>query len=152
MLGLNCEHLQHTSTLGICVPMLSKGEVIGVIHTVFRDRLTNEQQQLIGMFDDTVALAITNLRLYEKLHFQSIHDGLTGLYNRRFLEESLDYELRRAARMNKPLCNEALDYANRLRQQVKQLNIIHKMIRHWGWSPSRLESRPSRPMGSSHRA
>ncbi|GAB4121591.1 MAG: hypothetical protein Fur005_43600 [Roseiflexaceae bacterium] len=44
---------------------------------------------------------------YEKLHFQSIRDGLTELYNRRFLEESLDYELLRATRLNKPLCDDA---------------------------------------------
>jgi len=45
-----------------------------------------------------VGLSITNIRLREALRTQSVRDALTGLYNRRYLEEVLERELRRASR------------------------------------------------------
>ena len=45
-----------------------------------------------------VALAFANLRLRETLRSQSIRDPLTGLFNRRYMEETLERELHRAAR------------------------------------------------------
>jgi diguanylate cyclase (GGDEF)-like protein len=48
---------------------------------------------------EQVALSIGNLRLRESLRQQSIRDELTGLYNRRFLEESAQREVQRAARL-----------------------------------------------------
>jgi len=47
-----------------------------------------------------IALALSNLRLSEKLRHQSIRDPLTGLFNRRYMEESLERELRRGVRNN----------------------------------------------------
>ena len=41
--------------------------------------------------------------MQERLLNQSIRDPLTGLFNRRYLQESLDRELNRAARSKKPL-------------------------------------------------
>ena len=43
-------------------------------------------------------MALSNLRLHETLRNQSIRDPLTGLFNRSFMEEALELELRRAAR------------------------------------------------------
>ena len=50
-----------------------------------------------------VALALSNLKLHETLRSQSIRDPLTGLFNRRFMEESLVREVLRAARNQGPL-------------------------------------------------
>jgi diguanylate cyclase (GGDEF)-like protein len=50
-----------------------------------------------------IAMALSNLKLHETLRSQSIRDPLTGLFNRRFMEESLELELRRAARNQRPL-------------------------------------------------
>jgi len=50
-----------------------------------------------------VALALANLRLRESLRTQSIRDPLTGLFNRRYMEESLDREFRRAERRGAPV-------------------------------------------------
>ncbi len=47
---------------------------------------------------ERVSLALANLKLRELLRNQSIRDPLTGLYNRRYLEESLNRELHRANR------------------------------------------------------
>jgi diguanylate cyclase (GGDEF)-like protein len=42
-------------------------------------------------------------RMVNALRQQSVHDPLTGLYNRRYLEQTLERELKRAKRENKPL-------------------------------------------------
>jgi diguanylate cyclase (GGDEF)-like protein len=47
---------------------------------------------------ERISLALANLRLREVLRTQSIRDPLTGLFNRRYMEESLERELRRAMR------------------------------------------------------
>jgi diguanylate cyclase (GGDEF)-like protein len=49
------------------------------------------------------------LKLREKLHEQAIHDPLTGLFNRRYLEETLWRELHRAHRRNSPVGVAMLD-------------------------------------------
>ena len=49
-------------------------------------------------FAAQVGLSIANIRLREALRTQSVRDALTGLYNRRYLEETLEREMRRAAR------------------------------------------------------
>src|SRR5437667_321895 len=47
--------------------------------------------------------ALANLKARDSLHEQSVRDSLTGLYNRRFLEEFLLRELARADRKKHPL-------------------------------------------------
>jgi diguanylate cyclase (GGDEF)-like protein len=47
---------------------------------------------------ENLALALANLKLRETLQNQAIRDPLTGLYNRRYLEETMDRELHRARR------------------------------------------------------
>ena len=47
---------------------------------------------------DQIAMALANLRLRETLRNMAIRDPLTGLFNRRYMEESLERELRRAER------------------------------------------------------
>jgi diguanylate cyclase (GGDEF)-like protein len=52
---------------------------------------------------EETGLALANLKALDSLHEQSIRDSLTGLYNRRFLEEFLLRELARADRKKRPL-------------------------------------------------
>ena len=55
-------------------------------------------EKLIATFTDHIALALANLRLKQKLYQLAIRDGLTGLHNRRYMEESLEREIHRAKR------------------------------------------------------
>jgi diguanylate cyclase (GGDEF)-like protein len=48
-------------------------------------------------------MALSNLKLHETLRSQSIRDSITGLFNKHFMEESLELELRRAVRNQRPL-------------------------------------------------
>ena len=50
-----------------------------------------------------MSLTLSNIRLREALRRQSIIDPLTGLFNRRYMDETLRRELSRAARKGVPL-------------------------------------------------
>ncbi len=66
-------------------------------------RITEARQRLAVTMAEHIAMALSNLKLHETLRSQSIRDPLTGLFNRHFMEESLELELRRAARSQRPL-------------------------------------------------
>ncbi len=67
------------------------------------------RQQLAVTVGETIKLSLYNLKLREELREQAIHDPLTGLCNRRYLDESLSRELHRAQRGKSPLCVVMLD-------------------------------------------
>ncbi|MGJ5672681.1 MAG: diguanylate cyclase [Nostochopsis sp.] len=102
--GLYCSHIEE-SFVGeaLCVPMMAQGEALGMLHFHSPEpgQLTAAKQQLASEVAERVALALANLRLTEALQQQSIRDPLTGLFNRRYLEESLEREISRAERSHK---------------------------------------------------
>jgi diguanylate cyclase (GGDEF)-like protein len=61
-------------------------------------RLTDTARNLGLWVAELLALSLANFRLRETLHAQSTRDPLTGLFNRRYMEDSLERELYRAAR------------------------------------------------------
>ena len=67
------------------------------------------REQLAATVAGHIALALANLKLRDTLRTQSIRDPLTGLYNRRYLNESLEREVRRSARSQRPLAVIMLD-------------------------------------------
>jgi diguanylate cyclase (GGDEF)-like protein len=56
------------------------------------------ERRLATILAEQVGLALGNLKLRETLRNQSIRDPLSGLFNRRYMEESLEREFSRAAR------------------------------------------------------
>lgn len=112
-----CAHVRPGIRNGyLCVPMVAQGEAVGVLHLEMgppgpdgRPVMTDAKNRLALSVADHLALALASLRLRETLHIQSIRDPLTGLYNRRYMEESLERELRRADRKQRPLAALMLD-------------------------------------------
>src|ERR1700722_8022351 len=107
--GITCQHSTSNSTTEcLCVPMVAQGNTIGVLHLEFlsaelrRDSDTEDfrdsRQRLAVSAASQIALSLASLQLRETLREQSIRDPLTRLFNRRFLEESLERELQLAAR------------------------------------------------------
>ena len=104
--GLICRHIHHPSEAGyLCIPMMAQSEALGVLHLMQPDgiKMTETKQRMAVTMSEHIAMALSNLRLHETLRSQSIRDPLTGLFNRRFMEESLELEIRRAARNQRPL-------------------------------------------------
>lgn len=104
--GLVCRHLHHPLPEGyLCVPMMAQSQALGILLLTQPPNasLTEAKQRLALAMAEHIAMALSNLKLHETLRSQSIRDPLTGLFNRRFMEESLELELRRAARNRRPL-------------------------------------------------
>ncbi len=74
---------------------MGNGELMGALHVASTARLTDNSRERLGVFGEQVSLAVANLRLRETLRGQSIRDPLTGLFNRRYTEETLQRELMR---------------------------------------------------------
>jgi len=93
----------------LCAPIIGQGEVLGMLHVQLgpeeahlpgpvRLRRLEAQQVWALNVTEQIALALANLRLRENLRAQAVRDSLTGLYNRRYMEQALEREVLRATR------------------------------------------------------
>lgn len=97
----------------LCQPIVAHGNALGVLFIQCEDdaavqavhRRMDGLQQLVQI----TAMAVATLNLQSKLENQSIRDALTGLFNRYFMQISLDRELSRAARKKQTLAVLMLD-------------------------------------------
>lgn len=104
--GLNCRHIKKPFVGHyIEIPMVASGEMIGVLHVEQREEILpiEKIQDLAHSLAEHLSLSLSNLKLRETLRTQSIRDALTGLFNRRYMEESLTREIPRATRKNTPV-------------------------------------------------
>jgi diguanylate cyclase (GGDEF)-like protein/PAS domain S-box-containing protein len=113
--GVSCPHLAQSSTFEcLCVPMVAQGNTVGVLHLEFEsaaelrydsdtESFRDSHQPLAISAASQIALSLASLQLRESLREQSIRDPLTRLFNRRFLEESLERELQLASRKKQSL-------------------------------------------------
>ncbi|WP_407897414.1 diguanylate cyclase [Scytonema sp. NUACC26] len=99
--GLQCTHMsQDWCGESLCVPMMAQGEALGMLYLTSQQegQFTKSKQQLASRVSEHIALALANLKLREALQQQSTRDPLTGLFNRRYLDEFLEKEIYRAER------------------------------------------------------
>lgn len=99
--SVHCAHYLTPPQGGYMVlPLIVQNELIGVIHLLASKskRLTQHQQDMANSFANIVKLAIANINLRVSLSELSLHDPLTNLYNRRYLNDILSRELIRIAR------------------------------------------------------
>ncbi len=100
--GLNCQHVHGTPHSYMCVPIAAQGAVYGVLHLA--SPAATPEIAFSGIQDtarglaNRLSLALANMDLREKLRSLAIRDPLTGLFNRRVLDEILARELARADR------------------------------------------------------
>ncbi len=96
-----CAHAAGVEHTYLCIPILAQGEALGILHFQATDQapsLSDSELSFKTTFASQVGLSVANVRLREALRTQSIRDPLTGLYNRRYLEEMMQRETRRAVR------------------------------------------------------
>lgn len=101
-----CAHAAGVKNTYLCIPILAQGETLGILHfqaTEENPTLVDWELSLKATFAGQVGLSVANIRLREALRAQSIKDPLTGLYNRRYLEETMEREIRRAVRAEQGL-------------------------------------------------
>jgi diguanylate cyclase (GGDEF)-like protein len=106
------------------VPMMARGQVHGLI------MLATEEEDAFGQLKavrrlaramaDSMSLALSNIALREKLRTQSLRDPLTGLYNRRYMEDALERYASLAERTGSSTAVVMIDLDN-----FKRLNDAH---------------------------
>jgi diguanylate cyclase (GGDEF)-like protein/PAS domain S-box-containing protein len=105
----SCRHLQGVERGHACFPLMAQGTGMGIMCFQKNTRgeapeqfLTIEDRQLARTVAENVAISLSNLSLKEALRIQSIRDPLTSLFNRRYLEESVEQEIHRLTRVQRP--------------------------------------------------
>ena len=102
----------------ICVPLFTRNNHFGWFN-VFSSRsdLTKGETDFLTIFAQQIEMAITIAGLFEEVKAQAVTDSLTGLYNRRYFEEYLKKEVKRAIRQEQPFSVIGLDL-----DHLKQIN------------------------------
>ena len=94
----------------ICFPLMAQGETLGSLYLQLQPGQDIENWKRLGTsLAERASLDFANQRLRYKLHQQSIRDPLTGLFNRRYMEETLYREIRRAIRHSTQLSVAMID-------------------------------------------
>lgn len=106
------------------VPMMARGQVHGLIMLSLDAEDAFGQlravRRLARAMADSMSLALSNIALREKLRTQSLRDPLTGLYNRRYMEDALDRYVSLAERTGSSTAVVMIDLDN-----FKRLNDEH---------------------------
>lgn len=111
--GIACAHVEPVpggvSAATACLPLAAQGVLMGWLYLSGPGPGPLPRLALAVQAAEQFSLALANFRLQEDLRHQSIRDPLTGLYNRRYLEESLSREVARCQRRQLPLVVMMLD-------------------------------------------
>lgn len=120
---LMCEHHGQDS-LVLEIPMMARGEVYGLLNIQASgdeaDSRLIAAAPVAGALSEAMSLALSNIALREKLRTQALRDALTGLYNRRYMEDVLQRYANLAERNDSPLSVIMIDL-----DHFKRLNDEH---------------------------
>ena len=121
--ALRCEH-QESGLVTMEIPMMARGEIYGLL-LVQRDgneaaQELRETANLAAALADAMSLSLSNLALRERLRTQALRDALTGLYNRRYMEDALERYSDQANRTKSPMSIVMIDL-----DHFKKLNDEH---------------------------
>lgn len=121
--ALRCGHSK-PHHVGLKIPMMARGQIYGLLEISHAgddaEQRLREVQQLATALADAMSLALSSIALRAQLRNQALRDPLTGLYNRRFLEEMLERLGRDAERRQSPLSAIMIDL-----DHFKRLNDQH---------------------------
>ncbi|CAN5597917.1 diguanylate cyclase [soil metagenome] len=123
---MRCAHLDPGASLAgistLCVPLVAQGASLGLLHVNAPSDggPGDNDAEMIESVAEQLAMAMANLQLRETLRVQSLRDPLTGLFNRRYLEENMQRELQRCERRGLPLSLLMIDV-----DHFKQFNDRH---------------------------
>lgn len=99
---IGCPQMLEQRSGRICVSLRAQGEVFGLVRLQYvgADPTIGHTsiERLVRIVAEHLSLALANRRLRQRLHEMAVRDPLTGLFNRRYLDETLAREIRRAQR------------------------------------------------------
>jgi diguanylate cyclase (GGDEF)-like protein len=110
--AVRCQHLVTAEGKPcLCLPLKLQGKTRGLVSLVLAEggAFDDAIRQVLHSFADVVKLSLANLQFRETLVEQAFRDPLTGLFNRRYLMETLPREIRRSQRRRAPLTIAMLD-------------------------------------------
>ncbi|MDH0616499.1 MULTISPECIES: diguanylate cyclase [unclassified Agrobacterium] len=90
-----CHHLQENSGTGLCIPLTALGETVGLLYLeiLTRSETLETERLYLELLAENIGLAVANLQLRQRLVGMAKQDALTGLSNRRSLDEALNRHL-----------------------------------------------------------
>ena len=104
--ALCCEH-QQSGVATMEIPMMARADLYGLlIVRCAGGALPSELQAVTNLANalaDAMSLSLSNLALRERLRTQALRDALTGLYNRRYMEDAFERYADQANRTKSPL-------------------------------------------------
>jgi diguanylate cyclase (GGDEF)-like protein len=111
---IHCTHFsQGPPERYLCMPIVAHGNTLGMVYVQCPSdqvlQSVNQRMDGLRQLVQLTGMAIATLNLQTKLENQSIRDSLTGLFNRHFMQISLERELARAARRKQILAVFMLD-------------------------------------------
>src|SRR5262249_28605217 len=95
----------HTRSI-LCVPLISKARVLGVIELVNGAKdgpFSEEDLRTLRTVAEFASIAVENAQNFAKVEELTIIDDHTGLFNSRHLKRMLDTEVVRATRFGHPV-------------------------------------------------
>jgi len=100
---IHCKHFSsNPPDRYLCKPIIAHGNTIGILYVECTSdemiQLVNNRMDSLRQLVQITALAVATLNLQTKLESQSIRDPLTGLFNRHFMQMSMEREMARASR------------------------------------------------------
>ncbi|MDI7775103.1 diguanylate cyclase [Asticcacaulis sp. EMRT-3] len=107
-IDIPCEHVQSQDGIpvdSICLPLTAQRETLGLLYLepLTESALDGIPETYLVMLAENIGLAFSNLKLRETLREMAMVDPLTGLANRRSLENRLAAAVAEAERLDKPL-------------------------------------------------
>jgi GAF domain-containing protein len=109
LIGMECRHAHTMAGESACIPVGSATGPLGVQHFETEEALHGKPADVLGVFAVHVGLGLTNLRMREALRRQTVRDPVTGLFNRRYFDETLRRELNAVRRHGLPVSVLMLD-------------------------------------------
>lgn len=119
--------VEPSAPTALAVPLLRGDRYMGVLALYGRtlaDPFEEDDLDTLGSFAAQASVAIENVILHQEAQRLSITDGLTGVWNRRYLSLTLDKEIERAQRFQRPLSLLMVDI-----DHFKDVNDAHGHLR-----------------------
>jgi diguanylate cyclase (GGDEF)-like protein len=93
------------------IPLLAKNKIVGALCCQIETdyQLSEQQRELLSSLGRQLGMALENIRLYEEARALSLHDPLTGLANRRYLDISYANQVAQSKRHSQPFSLMLLD-------------------------------------------